>query len=217
MPVLMGLGPRDVICRTGVEFHSHPLGVRLSFQERSLVREYWERYYPHWQIRCPCPAARLVGLLQQKNLSLAVAESCSGGGISSAITDVPGASSVFWGGAVAYSAEAKVSLLGVDRTKLPSGCVGADLSSGMAELLRQRYKVDLGLAVTGALGPDTPAPQISVGEVYIAVAGRGHTAVRRFNFCGDRQTIKKAVIAAGINFLLTYCARWYVAGPVQMD
>ena len=157
------------------------------------------------------PAQTLVSQLASKNLTLAVVESATGGGIASAITDIPGASRVLLGGVVAYTPQAKSQLLGLPAESLPPGCVSAALTQSMAEAIRCSLKADLAMAITGALGPDSPAPHIPVGTVYIAVTGLGKSVVREFNFVGDRQTNKKAAVIAGLNFLMCFVARWYVA------
>lgn len=154
---------------------------------------------------------KLVKLLASKNLTLAVAESATGGGIASAITDIPGASLVLLGGVVAYTPLAKSRLLGLPAASLPLGCVSAALTQRMAEAVRHSLRADLAIALTGALGPDSPAPNIPVGMVYIAVTGLDKNVVTEFIFTGDRQTNKSAAVVAGLNMLLTFVARWYVA------
>ncbi len=154
---------------------------------------------------------KLVQLLAEHRLSLALAESCTGGSIAGLITDIPGASQVFAGGVVAYTPEAKTSLLGLVAAELPPGCVGAELTKAMAVRVVSRLRTDLALAITGALGPTSPAESIQVGEVYISIVGLGQQEVKKFIFAGDRQTIKDAAVAASIDNLLAYIARWYVA------
>ena len=154
---------------------------------------------------------KLVQLLAEHRLSLALAESCTGGSIAGLITDIPGASQVFAGGVVAYTPEAKTSLLGLVAAELPPGCIGAELTKAMAVRVMSRLRTDLALAITGALGPTSPAESIQVGEVYISIVGLDQQEVKKFIFAGDRQTIKDAAVAASIDNLLAYIARWYVA------
>ena len=148
----------------------------------------------------------LLKLLTQNALTLALAESCTGGGIANAITDIPGASRVLVGGVVAYTAEAKRVLLGLDLFELPPGCVGSELTLKMAANIKGMLKADIGLGITGALGPESPWAGIQVGEVYISVVGLGQETVTEFNISGDRQTIKSTAINAGIDCLLQFIA-----------
>lgn len=156
-------------------------------------------------------AAALVNELHKHKLSLCTAESCTGGGIADRITDVPGASRVFVGAVVAYTPEAKTILLNLPAVDIPLGAVGEELTVGMAAKAKSLLGTDLALGVTGALGPASPAENIRVGQIFISIAGLGHQEVKQFNFAGDRQTIKEAAVNAGIDFLLAYIARWYIA------
>jgi PncC family amidohydrolase len=156
-------------------------------------------------------AGRLVQLLAKHGLSLALAESCTGGGIASLLADIPGASRVLSGGVVVYTPEAKRLLLGIAAEELPPGCVGEELTRAMAVRIMSLLGTNLALAITGALGPQSPADSIEVGEVYISIAGLGQQEVEKFIFAGDRQTIKRAAVAASIDNLLAYIARCYIA------
>lgn len=156
-------------------------------------------------------AEHLVQLLGKCRLSLALAESCTGGSIAGGITDIPGASQVLAGGVVVYTPEAKTIFLGIPAAELPTGCVGEELTKVMAARVMSLLGTDLALAITGALGPTSPAESIQVGEVYISIAGLGQQEAKKFIFAGDRQTIKRAAVAASIDNLLAYIARWYIA------
>lgn len=209
MPVLLGISCGELGNLPGVDLSPHPLGVSLTIKNRELIGELWRRFYPHWLISSHNTADVLVKKYARKNFTLALAESCTGGGIASAITDISGASGVFSGGAVAYSPWAKSSILGIN--SLPPGCVDSILTAEMASMVKSILGTTIGLGITGALGPLSPAEHIGVGEVYIAVQGFGQQEVRQFNFDGDRHTIKRAAIDAALNFLLTFSARWYIA------
>ncbi|MGI6364513.1 MAG: CinA family protein [Bacillota bacterium] len=209
MPLFFGLSSRD-FSSPDLDPRPHPLGVYLRLP-RPLIRQVWQAYYPHWQLTLANPAQKLVSLLGEKKLTLATAESATAGAIASAIADIPGASRVLLGGVVAYTARAKNELLGLVPADLSPGCVGKELSEKMAGAVKDALQADLAIGLTGALGPTSPAPEIPVGTVYIAVAGWGAWEARKFIFTGDRETNKKAAVAAGLNFLLTFFARWYVA------
>lgn len=208
MPVLLGVSSGE-LAGAGVEIHSHPQGIKVTLQNRELIRPLWAKYYPHWQMGCENVPRALAGVLKNYKLTFSLAESCSGGGIADRITDISGISAVFSGGVIVYTPRAKSRLLGIKQ--LPPGCVDPTLTLDMARSVKCQLGTAMGLGITGALGPQSPTPSINVGEVYIAVAGLNREEVRQFNFCGDRQTIKKAAVDAALNFMLTFVARWYVA------
>ena len=114
--------------------------------------------------------AGVVGrLLTQRKLTLATMESCSGGLLASAITDVPGSSAYFKGGFVSYSNEAKIAL-GVDARAIEKyGAVSSEVAEAMAEAARQQVKADIGIGITGVAGPDTLEGK-DPGVVHIAIA-----------------------------------------------
>lgn len=119
----------------------------------------------------PTPAAELVGLLRRSGLTLAVAESLTGGAVTAAIVDVPGASTCLRGGVVAYATDLKSTLLGVDAALLAEhGAVHPAVALAMAAGVRERLGADLGLATTGVAGPD-PQDGAAPGTFHVAVAG----------------------------------------------
>jgi nicotinamide-nucleotide amidase len=126
-------------------------------------------------------------LLQATGQSLSVAESCTGGGLGARITAVPGSSSYFRGGVIAYDNQVKVALLGVDPGVLEQeGAVSAPVAEQMATGVRQRLNTTWGLSITGIAGPGGGSETKPVGLVYIGLAGpEGSTSfVGRF---GDRR------------------------------
>jgi nicotinamide-nucleotide amidase len=130
-------------------------------------------------------------LLQEKNLSISVAESCTGGLIGHSLTNVPGSSSYFHGGVVVYSNQSKVDLLRVDpRTLETHGAVSERTVEEMARGVKDRIKTDLGLAVTGIAGPDGGTRQKPVGTVHVGLAARGKTFSREYRFWGNRVQVK---------------------------
>ena len=115
-------------------------------------------------------------LLLEKNLSISVAESCTGGLIGHRLTSVPGSSSYFHGGVVVYSNQSKADLLRVDpRTLETHGAVSERTVEEMARGVKDRIKTDLGLAVTGIAGPGGGTRQKPVGTVHVGLAARGKT------------------------------------------
>lgn len=154
-------------------------------------------------------AARLQAACLAARLTLATAESCTGGLVAHLLTEVPGSSGYLRGGVVAYADEIKVSQLGVPPEILAAhGAVSAQVAIAMAEGVRERFGTDLAVAVTGVAGPDGGTEAKPVGLVYVAVAGRGDVPeVRRFQWPGDRSGNKRASAEAAITMLIERAAR----------
>ncbi|GAA4733277.1 CinA family protein [Isoptericola chiayiensis] len=147
-------------------------------------------------------AARLLAELGRHGRTLAVAESLTGGQVTAALVDVPGASSVLRGGVVAYATDLKASLLGVDRGLLADrGAVDPDVAAAMAHGVRRVTGADVGLATTGVAGPD-PQDGTPPGVVYVAVASAAGDRVRRCELAGDRAAVRagatRAVLALAV-------------------
>ncbi len=148
-------------------------------------------------------AERLQATCVAAGLRVATAESCTGGRIADALTDVPGSSAYVMGGAVVYADAAKTSLLGVPPRELAAhGAVSARVARLMAEGARDRLGVDLAVAVTGIAGPGGGSPAKPVGLTYVAVASPRGTVVRRHCWSGDREANKEASARAALRFLL---------------
>ncbi len=136
-------------------------------------------------------------------LRVATAESCTGGRIADALTDVAGSSAYVVGGAVAYADAAKTSLLGVPSGELAAhGAVSARVARLMAEGARERLRADLAVAVTGIAGPGGATPGKPVGLTYVAVADTFGTVVRRHQWTGDREANKEASVRAALRLLV---------------
>lgn len=130
-------------------------------------------------------------LLSGHKLTLATAESCTGGLISQMLTNIPGISSVFMGGAVTYSNDAKEEYLGVRRdTLLQYGAVSRQTAAEMAAGVRSRLKTDIGVAVTGIAGPDGGTPDKPVGLVYIGLSSVKGTVTKELRLLGNRKRIR---------------------------
>jgi len=131
-------------------------------------------------------------VLAARALSLATAESCTGGLIARRITDVSGASGYFEGGFVTYSNRAKTLLIGVPAGLIERhGAVSAETATAMARGAMNKLKADVAVAVTGIAGPTGGTPDKPVGTVFIAVATKAKTSVRRYHFTGTRSKIRK--------------------------
>ncbi|WP_350346993.1 CinA family protein [Agromyces sp. G08B096] len=149
------------------------------------------------------PAARLVAALAERGLTIAVAESLTGGLLTAELVTVPGASAVLTGGVVAYATPLKHRLLGVDEQLLAErGAVDADVARQMADGVRRACAVegrpsDLGIATTGVAGPD-PQDGHPPGTVHLGIASpRGIRSVA-LRLAGDRASIRRASVDAAI-------------------
>jgi len=148
-------------------------------------------------------AEKLVSTAGACGLTLATAESCTGGMIAAAITDVAGASAVFLGGVVSYANEVKRSALRVNSATLDEfGAVSAQVAAEMAEGARSALGADLAVATTGIAGPDGGSVDKPVGLVWFAVAGSNGTVTteRRF-FGGTRESVRARATATALNLL----------------
>ena len=151
-------------------------------------------------------AARLQDRCLAQGLTVATAESCTGGLVAHLLTEVPGSSGYVSGGIVAYSNAVKRAELGVPESVLEAhGAVSAQVAVAMADGARRRLGTDLGVGVTGVAGPDGGTEAKPVGLVYVAVAGPGESApvdVRRFLWTGDRSENKRLSAVAALEMLL---------------
>lgn len=152
-------------------------------------------------------AERLQGLCVGRGLTVAAAESCTGGLLGATITAVPGSSGYFLGSIVSYADAAKVELLGVPEATLEAhGAVSAQVAKAMAEGVRQRVGADLAVAVTGIAGPEGGSAAKPVGLTYVALAGPGGVEVRRAVWSGDRVAVRGAATAAALEWLIEVAA-----------
>jgi PncC family amidohydrolase len=148
-------------------------------------------------------AERLQGRCLGRGLTVATAESCTGGLIAHLLTEVPGSSGYVRGGWVVYADDAKHDLLGVPVELIAAhGAVSAQVALAMAEGARARLGTDLAVAVTGIAGPTGGTAAKPVGLTYVAVAGIGSPQVRRFQWSGDRGENKRLSAAAALELLL---------------
>jgi nicotinamide-nucleotide amidase len=148
-------------------------------------------------------AERLQGICLGRGLSVALAESCTGGRIAAALTEVPGSSAYFLGGVVAYSNAAKEGLLDVPHATLEAhGAVSAQVAKAMAAGARERFDAALTASVTGIAGPDGGSDEKPVGLTYVGLSDRAATDVRRFVFAGDRAAIQEAAARAALEWLI---------------
>ena len=151
--------------------------------------------------------ARKVGnLLAERNLTCATAESCTGGLIGHLITEIPGSSRYFAGGAVVYSYAAKERVLGVERATLERvGAVSAEVAQEMAQGALHLYDVDVAVAVTGIAGPGGGLPGKPSGTVYVHLsAADGYARGARFVWESDRSGNKLLSAMAALRMMQEY-------------
>lgn len=141
-------------------------------------------------------------VIRKRGNSLAIAESCTGGYISSLITDVPGSSKYFIMSLVTYSNNSKISSLGIPRDIIKKeGAVSKNVASLMANRIREISGSDIGLAVTGIAGPSGKTREKPIGLVYIALSAGKKRLVKEFRFAGSRQEIKVQASKQALNLL----------------
>jgi len=152
-------------------------------------------------------AAKLGRALHARGWRLATAESCTGGWIAKAVTDVGGASRWFEGGVVTYSNAAKANLLAVPpRVLATAGAVSEATVRAMAEGARAGFGVDLAVAVSGIAGPDGGTAKKPVGTVWFAWATPGPTFAERHVFAGNRAAVRRATVALALERLIDLAA-----------
>jgi nicotinamide-nucleotide amidase len=148
------------------------------------------------------------GMLRERGLTLSLAESCTGGLIGNLVTNVPGSSEYFMGGVITYSNRSKEDLAGVSPETLRLyGAVSGQTVQEMASGVRERFKADLSLAVSGIAGPEGGSPDKPVGTVYIGMAGHDILFSGRYRFWGTRDQVKLNSAMMALD-----CLRRYLRG-----
>jgi len=144
----------------------------------------------------------IISQLSEKNISIALAESCTGGYLGKILTDTTGASKVFYGSIVAYSNAIKINELNISQEKLNKhGAVSSQVSEDMAYNIRSLFKSDLGLSVTGISDPKGSVSNKAVGLVYISISFKDISITRKFNFNLDRDMNRKMTCYAALNMI----------------
>ena len=147
-------------------------------------------------------AEHLVELLKAQGLTCATAESCTGGGVGSAITAVPGSSAVFAGGVISYSNAVKHAVLGVSEEDLQRvGAVSSEVAAQMAEGVRKLLKVDLAVSLTGIAGPDGGSEEKPVGLVWFGLATKDGVRTEKAIFRGDRVQVRAQAVTHALGML----------------
>lgn len=153
-------------------------------------------------------AALIGALLKERGLTLALAESCTGGFVSGRITDIPGSSAYFKGGVVAYHNGVKEKVLGVDAGDLKIyGAVSPQVARAMALGARNLLGADIGLSVTGIAGPEGGSPEKPVGLVYLGLSTPEFTMDRELRLSGDRSGIRRETVREALEMLQEYLTK----------
>jgi len=150
-------------------------------------------------------AAKVLRALEKRGLKLATAESCTGGMVSAALTDLAGASNVFERGFVTYSNEAKMELLGVSEETLSQhGAVSAETAREMAEGALRHSRADMAVSITGIAGPGGGSAEKPVGLVWfgLAVKGKEPRAEKRIFLAGERAIVRRDSVATALSLVL---------------
>jgi len=149
----------------------------------------------------PTPAL-VLRLLRERGLTVATAESCTGGMVAARLTDVAGSSDVFLGSVVAYANEVKARSLGVpDETLAEFGAVSAETAAAMAAGARARLGADVAVAVTGVAGPDGGTDEKPVGLVYLHASGPMGERALRLDLPGDRDTVRTRATVSALHLI----------------
>jgi nicotinamide-nucleotide amidase len=199
-----GNGVEVTICAREFEIHVD-LVVDPGAEERAAVisgslREQLARYLFSEDERTIGEIA--LDLCRARGLTLATAESCTGGMVAARLTSVPGSSDVFVGGVVAYANTVKASELGVAQEVLDQhGAVSAETAAAMAHGVRARLGVDIGVAVTGVAGPGGGTEEKPVGLVFVHAVGPDGEEARRTELPGDREMIRGRATAASLHLV----------------
>jgi nicotinamide-nucleotide amidase len=144
----------------------------------------------------------------ERGLTLATAESCTGGLVAARLTSVPGASEVFRGGLVAYADDVKEAGLAVPEELLERyGAVSAQVAAAMAAGARERLRADVAVAVTGVAGPSGGTPEKPVGRVYLHAEGPEGAAERELDLAGDRDAVRGRAAVAALHLVRTLLTR----------
>jgi nicotinamide-nucleotide amidase len=150
-----------------------------------------------WGVDEETPEERVGKLLQQKGLTMAAMESCTGGLLASVVTDVPGSSSYFKGSLVTYATEVK-SIAGVDAELIKEhGVVSSRVSEAMAEAVRDGLNADVGIGITGVAGPG-PSEGIPAGTVYVGVSLNDITRTTEMRFPPNRPLVKRRAVVQAL-------------------
>ena len=146
--------------------------------------------------------ARKLADICAQNITIAVAESCTAGLLSSRIASIPGSSNYFKGGIIAYKNQIKIDFLGVSESLIKKRtAVSEEVVIHMASYIRQQFSVDYAVAISGYTGPTGGNKENPIGTVYISVASKFNILVERFNFKGERSSVATEAVEQALSLL----------------
>ena len=149
------------------------------------------------------PFQQLHDLCVEKKVSIATAESCTAGLLAAKITSIPGSSSFFKGGIIAYQNDIKINHLGVSKSLIKEKTeVCAEVVQQMAQGVRNKFSADFSVATSGYAGPTGGSELNPIGTVFIAISSQEKTISKRFVFVGDRESIVSQSVISGAEFLM---------------
>ena len=150
-------------------------------------------------------AERVLEMMRERGLTLATAESCTGGLVASTITRVPGSSDVFLGGVVSYANRVKEQVLGVSpKTLAAVGAVSPECAKEMAEGVRRLMGADVAISTTGIAGPSGGTPEKPVGLVYCHITDGSRQRPLRLTLSGDRHQIQDETVSRLLSELVRF-------------
>ena len=153
-------------------------------------------------------AEDLVRVLAEKKMTCATAESCTGGGLGSVITEVPGSSAVFMGGVISYDNSVKCDVLGVPKEVLArNGAVSPECAAAMAEGVRRKLKTDIAVSITGIAGPGGGSADKPVGLVWFGLSSPSGVVAEKRIFSGDRAAVRASAVEYALGLLLDAATR----------
>ena len=146
-------------------------------------------------------AQEIVSTLTERKQTIAIAESLTGGGLSQALTDIPGTSHIFLGSIIAYSVDIKIRELGVKNSSIENfGVVSEEVAWEMANGIRSKFGSDWAISTTGVAGPG-PSHGIPAGTVWIAIIGPSHREAIALALEGDRSAVRHGTIESALGTL----------------
>ena len=191
-------GTDVTICARDFEIHVDLVGDAAAL-ERDLAARLEEYIYARGDASIE---EVVLDLCRARGLTLATAESCTGGLVAERLTRVPGASDVFRGGVVAYSNDLKNALLGVPRDLLARhGAVSREVAEAMADGAQQDLNADVAVSVTGIAGPGGATADKPVGRVYVSAVTRDAADTVEFDFWGDRDAIRRRAAVTALHLV----------------
>jgi len=192
---------RGIKLRIGAKGKDFPSAQNEIARIEKYIRSKAEQYIIAEQ---DIPLAEITGkALLDARKTIAVAESCTSGLLSAALTDIPGSSSYFIGGELLYSNEAKIKILGIDRKIIENhGAVSQECASVMAEHVRRKFTVDFGISITGIAGPGGGSVEKPVGTVWIGISDDNGTIAEKYLFNGNRAVIRERAVGMALTMLL---------------